>query len=105
MNDLHELRRKIEPLTFEAIAEGKAMREANLALLEIQNDVVDLSKKAKFTRELTVKIRVVVDEVRGIEEIEFHVLKKLAPYVPQSCRNYFDDEYEESLPPGPRKIR
>lgn len=105
MGEQLPMKRKVEPLTFEGIAEGKAMQEANQALLEIQKDVMDLSKKGKFNRELNIKIRIVVDEVRSIEEIEFHIVKKLAPYVPKDCRNYFDDEFDESLPPGHRPRR
>ena len=93
MNEPIKMKKRIERLTFESIANGAAMKEADHLLLKIQEDIRDPTKKAKFNRELTVKIKVVVNEVRDIEEIEFHVTPKLAPYVPEDCRSYFDDDF------------
>ena len=64
MTEPLKMKKRIEPLTFEGIANGRAMKEADQILLKIQEDIRDLTKKARFNRELNIKIKVVVNEVR-----------------------------------------
>ena len=89
-SNVRQVKMQPEEISIEAICEGDALREANEKLKRIVQDIQDPRKKIGFKRELKIHIKITPTMERSIDEIEFHIQEKLAPYTPQKPERWCD---------------
>ncbi len=71
--------REQEPVTLQNLYEGAALEAVNYELANVFANIQDPNTEATLQREVTLKIKIKPNQERGIAEVSFQAVPKLAP--------------------------